>query len=136
VTGTIRKAFIKEGTYYSEAESEGEDPEGPTRSQGYIAHVATRAILLIECDDPVIGLVGLMPVGMGEVSSCVIHPRVQPGYRVAKGEELGYFQFGGSTYCLIFRPGAIAGFALEVLPRPQEPSPPLVLVGAKLAIAN
>ena len=26
-------------------------------SQGYIAHVATRAIILIEGDDPVIGLI-------------------------------------------------------------------------------
>ena len=57
VTGTIRKAFVREGTYYSEAESEGEDPEGPKKSQGYLAHVATRAIILIESDDPVIGLI-------------------------------------------------------------------------------
>ena len=41
VTGTIRQAFVRQGTYFSEAESEGEDPEGPNRSQGYIAHVAT-----------------------------------------------------------------------------------------------
>ena len=41
-------------------------------SQGYLAHVATRGIILIESDDPVIGLVGLMPVGMVEVSSCVM----------------------------------------------------------------
>ena len=113
VTGTIRKAFVRQGTYYSEAESEGEDPEGPNRSQGYLAHVATRAIILIESDDPVIGLVCLMPVGMGEVSSCVIHPEIRPGRRVKKGEEIGYFQYGGSTYCLIFRPGAIADFAVE-----------------------
>jgi phosphatidylserine decarboxylase len=98
--------------------------------------VATRAIILIEGDDPVIGLVGLMFVGMAEVSSCVIHPEVQPGRRVEKGEEIGYFQYGGSTYCLIFRPGAIAGFALEVLPQPDDPEPPLVLLGTKLATAN
>jgi phosphatidylserine decarboxylase len=136
VSGTIRKAFVREGTYYSEAESNGEDPEGPKKSQGYLAHVATRAIILIEGDDPVIGLVGLMFVGMAEVSSCVIHPEAQPGRRVEKGEEIGYFQYGGSTYCLIFRPGAIAGFALEVLPQPDDPEPPLVLLGTKLATAN
>ncbi len=95
VSGTIRKAFVRPGTYYSEAESEGEDPEGPNRSQGYLAHVATRAILLIESDDPVIGLVGLMAIGMGDVSSCVVHPEIRPGRRVKKGEEVGYFQFGG-----------------------------------------
>jgi phosphatidylserine decarboxylase len=41
----------------------------------------------------------------------MIHPKIQPCYHVAKGEELGYFQFGGSTHCLVFRPGAIAGFS-------------------------
>jgi phosphatidylserine decarboxylase len=136
VSGTIRKAFVQPGTYYSEAESEGEDPEGPKRSQGYLAHVATRAIILIEADDPVIGLVAMMAIGMVEVSSCVINPGIQPGRRVEKGEELGFFQFGGSTYCLIFRPGAIAGFAPEAMPQTDNPSPPLVLLGTRIATAN
>ena len=39
-------------------------PRARSSSQGYLAHVATRAIILIESDDPVIGLVCLMPVGM------------------------------------------------------------------------
>jgi phosphatidylserine decarboxylase len=136
VSGTIRRAFVREGTYYSEAESEGEEPEGPKRSQGYIAHVATRAIILIDSDDPVIGLMGLMLVGMVEVSSCIIHPEVRPGRHVKKGEELGYFQFGGSSYCLLFRPGAIECFAVEALPQPDHPEPPLVLLGARIAIAK
>jgi phosphatidylserine decarboxylase len=136
VSGTIRKAFVQEGTYYSEAESEGEDPRGPEKSQGYLAHVATRAILLIEAVDPVIGLVALLLVGMGDVSSCVIHASVKPGRRVKKGEEVGYFQFGGATYCLIFRPGAIAGFAVEAMPQPENPELPLVLLGTRIATAN
>ena len=43
VSGKIVKAFVKEGTYYSETDSEGEDPAGPNNSQGYITQVATRA---------------------------------------------------------------------------------------------
>jgi phosphatidylserine decarboxylase len=135
VTGTILKAFVQPGTYFSEAESEGEDPEGPNRSQGFIAHVATRAIIFIESADPVIGLVCLMPVGMGEVSSCVIHREIRAGRRVKKGDEIGYFQFGGSTYCLVFRPGAIAEFAVEALPQPDNLAPPLVLMGTRIATA-
>ena len=53
-----------------------------------------------------------VPVGMSEVSSCMIDSKVTPGYHVGKGEELGYFQYGGSTHCLVFRPGAIAEFTL------------------------
>src|SRR5262249_61919342 len=102
--------FVREGTYYSEAESEGTNPDGMKLSQGYLAHVATRAIILIEGDDPAIGLVCLMPVGMVEVSSCVIHPEIRPGHRVQKGEEIGYFQYGGLTCFLLLQPGAIPGF--------------------------
>jgi phosphatidylserine decarboxylase len=128
VSGTIKKAYIKQGTYYSGTESQGMDPGSPNFSQGYIAHVATRAIIYIEADDPQIGLIVVMPIGMAEVSSCVILDKIKPGYRIRKGEELGYFQYGGSTYCLIFRPGVIKRFAV------QEGND--VKMGQTIAIAN
>ncbi len=136
VSGTIRRAYVVEGSYYAEAESEGEDPDGPKKSQGFLAHIATRALIFIEADDPTIGLMCMMPVGMVEVSSCIIHPQIQPGAKVAKGDELGYFQFGGSTHCLVFRPGAIAGFTLGAMPEPDNPDAPLVLLGTRIALAN
>jgi phosphatidylserine decarboxylase len=135
VAGTIVGAFIQPGTYYSEAESEGADAVEPPDSQGYLAHVATRAIILIQADNPVIGLVGFVAVGMSEVSSCLIGPDITDGHHVSKGEELGYFQFGGSTHCLVFRPGAVADFHLSAIPQPQDPTAPLAQVRSKLAIA-
>jgi phosphatidylserine decarboxylase len=75
-------------------------------------------------------------VGMSEVSSCVIDPDVQAGYHLAKGDELGYFQFGGSTHCLVFRPGVIADFGLGALPQPHDPGAPPVLVRSRLATAR
>ena len=101
-----------------------------------VAHVATRAVILIEADNPVIGLTAFVPVGMSEVSSCMIDPKIQPGYHIAKGEEIGYFQFGGSTHCLVFRPGAIAGFSLTAIPQPHDPHPSLVRVRSQLATAT
>ncbi|HUS22886.1 MAG TPA: phosphatidylserine decarboxylase, partial [Aeromicrobium sp.] len=136
VAGTIVRAFVQDGTYYSEADSEGPAAEEPTNSQGYIAHVATRAIILIGADDPAIGLVAFVPVGMVEVSSCLIAPEITPGHHVAKGDELGHFQFGGSTHCLVFRPGVIADFSPGALPEPENPEAPLVLVRSKLATAK
>jgi phosphatidylserine decarboxylase len=136
VSGTIVKAFVKPGTYYSEADVEGEDPAGPNNSQGYLTHVATRALFLIQADDPGIGLMCFLPVGMAEVSSCVIPPDIVPGSHVTKGQELGYFQFGGSTHCLIFRPGVIRDFAIKAIPQPTNPNAPLVLVNSKIATAN
>jgi phosphatidylserine decarboxylase len=135
VAGKIVRAFVKEGTYYSEADSEGKDAVEPMNSQSYLAHVSARAIILIEADDPAVGLVAFVPVGMVEVSSCKIASNVKPGYHVEKGEELGHFQFGGSTHCLVFRPGAIAEFSLAAIPQPHDPHAPLVLVRSTLATA-
>ncbi|HWK16346.1 MAG TPA: phosphatidylserine decarboxylase family protein [Solirubrobacteraceae bacterium] len=133
VSGTIVRAFVKGGTYYSEADVEGEDPAGPNNSQGYLTHLATRALFFIAADDRRIGLMCFMPVGMAEVSSCVIDPGIAPGSHVIKGQELGYFQYGGSTHCLIFRPGVISDFAVGAIPQPTNPHAPLVRVGSRIA---
>ncbi|MEH0108114.1 phosphatidylserine decarboxylase family protein [Tersicoccus sp. MR15.9] len=117
VSGTVVRAFVESGTYFSEADSEGSDAVEPTVSQGYLAHVASRAVILIESDNPAIGLVAVVPVGMIEVSTCTIGEDIVPGHHVDKGDELGYFQFGGSTECVIFRPGVIESFALAAVPQ-------------------
>jgi phosphatidylserine decarboxylase len=135
VSGTILRARTVAGTYFSEAESEGEDPIGPNHSQAYLAHVAARAIIHIIADDPAIGHMVVMPIGMGEISSCVIDRGIKAGARVTKGDELGYFQYGGSTVCCLFRPSAIAAFALGAIPEPDHPHPPVVRVNAFLARA-
>lgn len=120
VSGTVKKLEQIPGTYYAEAALEGFDPAGPNNSQGYIAHVATRALIFIEADDPAIGLLCLMPVGMAEVSSCLLVDETgQPlkeGQHLTKGDQVGYFQFGGSTHCLVFRPGVISSFELQAIP--------------------
>jgi phosphatidylserine decarboxylase len=136
VAGTVVRAFVQEGTYFSEADAEGSDAVEPMNSQGYLAHVATRAIFVIDADNPVIGLMAFVAIGMSEVSSCVIDSRMTSGYHLEKGEELGYFQFGGSTHCLVFRPGAIAEFSLAAIPQLDNAYPPLVKVRSRLATAN
>ncbi|MDR5735950.1 phosphatidylserine decarboxylase family protein [Caballeronia sp. LZ025] len=131
VNGTIEKTYLVDGTYYSDAESEGEDPGGLNDSQGYITAVAARAVIVIDCDDPAVGEVACVFVGMAEVSSCMIE--ALSGQRVKKGDELGYFQYGGSTYCLFFRPGVIQSFV------PQPPfngDDPPVKVNAHLCTAR
>ena len=128
VAGTVKEAFVQEGLYFSQANSEGEDPTIQDHSEGYITQVQTRAIIIIEADDPVIGTVCVIPVGMVEISSCIIGTKIVPGAHVTKGEELGYFQFGGSTHCVLFRPGAIKEMVLKV--------DSIVQVGQPVAIAN
>jgi phosphatidylserine decarboxylase len=113
VSGTVVKAYVQNGTYYSETPAEGFDKSGPNESQGYITEVATRAMIFIEADNADIGLMCIMPVGMAEVSTCQI--TVYEGQHVQKGDELGMFHFGGSTHCLIFRPGVKLDFDLHGL---------------------
>jgi hypothetical protein len=48
--------------------------------------------------------------------------------KVKKGEELGYFQYGGSTYVLVFRPGVIKKFLVK---KDTE-----LKMGQAIAIAN
>lgn len=126
VSGTIKKLELVPGTYYAEAASEGFDPAGPNDSQGYITHVAARALIFIEADNPAIGLMCIIPVGMAEVSSCVLQGAngkpLKKGQRVKKGEQIGFFQFGGSTHCLVFGPGVISEFALQAIPQGENGS--------------
>jgi phosphatidylserine decarboxylase len=103
VSGTIVKAYVKDGSYFAEAASHGFDPAGPNDSQSYITEVATRALVFIEADNPDIGLMCVLAVGMAEVSSCQI--TVYERQRLRKGDQIGMFHYGGSTHCLIFRPG-------------------------------
>ena len=59
--------------------------------------VQTRGLVVI--DSP-IGLVACLPMGMAQVSSVVITADL--GVTLAKGDELGYFQFGGSDFVMVF----------------------------------
>jgi phosphatidylserine decarboxylase len=135
VAGSVLAVHHVPGSYYAEAASEGFDRAGPNHSQAYLAHVATRSLIFIEAADPAIGLVCVMPIGMAEVSSCVV--TVSDGQRVSKGEQLGYFQYGGSTHCLLFGPGVIRDFALQAIPQgPAGASSALVRVNSLLALAG
>jgi phosphatidylserine decarboxylase len=95
VSGTIKKAYVVDGTYFSEPlyedfseNSEGSaDANGECTSQEYISVVATRAIIFIEADNPKIGLMCFMGIGMTEVSTC--ETTVKEGQHVKKGDQLG-----------------------------------------------
>jgi phosphatidylserine decarboxylase len=134
VAGTVVSTRLVEGTYYSEADTVGTDADESPNSQAYLAHVATRAIVILRADNPAVGLVAFIAIGMSDVSSCTTV--VEVGQHLAKGQELGYFQFGGSTHCLVFGPGVISAVALQAVPRPGDPDAPTVRVGSRIATAR
>ena len=124
VSGTIEDVVQVPGTYYAEAASEGFDPAGPNDSQGYIAHVATRALIFLQADNPKIGLMCVITIGMAEVSSSLVvganGQKLVKGDKVKKGDQLGYFQFGGSTHCLVFGPQADIDFVSRATPQGEN----------------
>ena len=64
VSVTIRSTSVIDGAYDAAARSEGFDPASPNQSQGYTPQVASRGIVLIESDNPDIGLMAVVYVGM------------------------------------------------------------------------
>ncbi|PCJ94772.1 MAG: phosphatidylserine decarboxylase [Flavobacteriaceae bacterium] len=141
IAGEIVEARVINGFMFSELPVEGWDPSAGTHSQGYEANVNTRGLIIIKHDDPKIGLVAVMPIGITEISSVQIRKKngepFSIGDRVEKGEELGWFSYGGSSLCLVFQPGAIKQFTV-VNPNPDVDSDngPYVRVRAQVAIAN
>ena len=71
--------------------------------------IETRGCVLINTD---YGMVAVIPVGMGQVSSINFLDSVKPGAKVKKGDELGYFLFGGSDCVMLFE--GSSGFQLTV----------------------
>jgi len=123
VDGTIVRTELVPGTYYAVIPDSGApdgdpdlhpgDPHGALiRSQGWLTHSSARAIIYIQADNPDIGLMAFIGVGMAEVSTCDI--LVKEGQKVKTGDEVGMYHFGGSSHALIFRPQTKITFADEV----------------------
>ena len=71
--------------------------------------IETRACVIVDTEQ--YGLAALLPIGMSQVSSVNFEDSVKVGQRVKKGDELGYFLFGGSDFVMIFQKGA--GFEMS-----------------------
>ncbi|KAL6889859.1 Phophatidylserine decarboxylase domain-containing protein [Trichoderma longibrachiatum] len=133
VSGKVVHTEVVDGTYFSEptitgfTSPEGPDPAAPDRAQGYISHIATRAIFFIEAPQP-IGLMAAIYIGMADVSSCEILEKYQAKNlpaAVEKGEEIGLFHHGGSTHCLLFRQGVNLAFVTGAIPGNRKKNLPI-----------
>lgn len=61
---------------------------------------------LVVIDSPQLGLVAVLPIGMSFVSSVNLTPEVGAGLQ--KGDEFGYFLFGGSDIVILFQDKNVA----------------------------
>ena len=110
ISGKVIRAQVIEGMTFSELRSEGLDLSAGTDSQVYQAMVNTRGLVIIESDQGH-GLVAIIPIGITEISS--ISLSITEGQRVEKGQELGYFSYGGSTLALVFQKDMVASFTAQ-----------------------
>lgn len=65
--------------------------------------VETRACAIF--DTRQFGLVAMMPVGMSQICSVNWLPTLHVGQELKRGDEMGYFKFGGSDIVMIFQRG-------------------------------
>jgi len=82
-------------------------------------------------EDTEFGLVGMVCVGSTMVGSIVLTSK--QGQMVKKGDEHGYFQFGGSTVILLFEPNRIV-FAEDLLNNSVIPVETYCKMGSPLGV--
>ena len=121
VNGTVVETQMIAGYAWTESDTVALDPESGPYSQGWAAGVATRGLIFIDTGIQPLGIVCVVPIGLTEVSSLTLS--VKPGQKVRKGDQMGWFSFGGSSFAMVFQPKAIRKFL--VLPpehgRNQQP---------------
>jgi phosphatidylserine decarboxylase len=106
VTGRIKKVRTVPGYFFAQPAPN----QDYAASFSFLSHVNTRTIVFIEPEDPAIGEVAVIFVGLTEVSSCTA--TVKEGDPVQRGDEIGHFAFGGSTCCILFDRSKVASLSI------------------------
>ena len=95
-----------------------------TASLPYLAQVNARGIIVFETAD--YGRVCCIPLGMSEVSTISFDKSMKKGAEVSKGDEMGTFNYGGSSFAIIYEklPGKEI-FFINSKGVPYDQDPPL-----------
>jgi len=114
-SGKVKKIVQIPGTYYAENYWEGfaaePDPSAPNNSQPYICQVATRSVMFLESDNPAIGEMAIVPIGMAEVSSC--EWKVKEGDHITKGQLIGMVSLPGESSSAPLTVGLVSFWRLD-----------------------
>jgi phosphatidylserine decarboxylase len=96
VSGRIQEVKIVQGNTWV---TEQKQPDGSIANIDDVGFQFNHTRGYVTIDSPA-GMVAVIPVGMGHISSVIINASV--GDRLVKGDEFGYFAFGGSDIIMLF----------------------------------
>ncbi|SHI91261.1 phosphatidylserine decarboxylase family protein [Flavobacterium terrae] len=102
-----------------------------TASTPYLSEANARGIIVFETED--YGNVCCIPLGMSEVSTVQFDATMKQGAIVTKGQEMGMFHYGGSSFVVIYQnlPDKQLVFMNDKNELyPQQPPPPGSSAGA------
>ncbi|ANB14282.1 phosphatidylserine decarboxylase 2 [Sugiyamaella lignohabitans] len=117
VTGILGEPKLIAGEYYT---------VNPMAIRSALDVFGENVRVLVPIQSEEFGSVMVIAVGAMMVGSTVI--TAKPGEKINRMDELGYFQFGGSTLVVLFEPGAIV-FDRDLEENSFQPLETLVTVG-------
>ena len=118
VSGRVEESFVIRGTVVMEVDLVDHELVSSDATTTGFEFSQTRGVLTIDTAGSAagnVGLVAVVPVGMSHVGSVVL--TASPGTDLNKGDEFGYFQFGGSDIIMLFQAGVVTEVDSESGPR-------------------
>ncbi|WP_103069677.1 phosphatidylserine decarboxylase [Aquimarina sediminis] len=106
VAGFIRECYPIQGLVYLDVHITENQFNAPDQSQGGYEFTQARGVITIDTtnsDYGNVGIVAVIPIGMCQVSS--VNMIATPNRQCLKGDEFGYFLFGGSDIIVLFQEG-------------------------------
>ncbi|KAK9243848.1 phosphatidylserine decarboxylase-domain-containing protein [Lipomyces tetrasporus] len=120
VDGILGRPKLIEGAYYT---------VNPMAIRSDLDVYGENVRVLVPIDSDEFGRVMVVCIGAMMVGSTVI--TAKEGQRVSRTEELGYFQFGGSTLLLFFQPGKLE-FDSDLISNSKDSLETLIRVGMSI----
>eukprot|EP00039_Didymoeca_costata_P030479 m.29801 g.29801 ORF g.29801 m.29801 type:complete len:419 (-) comp8137_c0_seq3:182-1438(-) len=114
VAGEIKECYPIHGRVFLDVNVKHQQFDAPDSAQDGYEFAQARGVVIIDTTNSPygnVGIVAVIPIGMAQVSSVNMIARV--GSQALKGDEFGYFLFGGSDIIVLFQEGANAQIGTE-----------------------
>lgn len=106
VAGIVRECYPIQGRVYLDVKLSNNQFDAPDSAQGGYEFAQARGVITIDTTDSPfgnVGIVAIIPIGMAQVSS--VNMTATVGKELLKGDEFGYFLFGGSDIIVLLQAG-------------------------------